>query len=337
MFSLDFPFAYGRPILTAEFRSLPEDFAVFEDLGFEPEGEGEHIYLHIRKLGQNTRWVAQQLAEYASVKIRDVGYCGLKDRHSISEQWFSIYDPQRKEIDWQAFVVDGIQIQQLQRHTRKLKPGLHQGNKFDITLRNFSSEEGEVCGAELAGTLNSRLIQIARAVPNYFGEQRFGHDSNNLKVAQNCFDPTNDTTLDKIRNRKQRGMIISAARSWMFNQVLIARVEENSWELEDDASRTTSGPLWGRGRSLVQGSDLEFENQALEPWLDWCEGLEHVGLKQERRPLALRPKDFQYSFIEDGLQLSFYLLPGQYATGVLRELCCLNNMQKPQSLSAAVV
>src|SRR5688572_17268674 len=95
-FSRDFPRAFGDVNVHALFRSCPEDFQVVEELGFELAGEGEHVFLHIEKRGENTAWVADQIAQVAKVKPMDVGYCGRKDRHAITRQWFSVYLPQRQ-------------------------------------------------------------------------------------------------------------------------------------------------------------------------------------------------------------------------------------------------
>lgn len=37
-------YLYGKPQGTGLLKANPEDFVVVEDLGFEPDGEGEHIW-----------------------------------------------------------------------------------------------------------------------------------------------------------------------------------------------------------------------------------------------------------------------------------------------------
>ena len=70
-FSLDFPRAYGELNASAIFREQPEDFKVDEDLGFEPLGVGEHVFLQILKRGENTAWVAGKIAELAKAEPSD--------------------------------------------------------------------------------------------------------------------------------------------------------------------------------------------------------------------------------------------------------------------------
>ena len=56
------PYAHGGPVATAKVRSCPEDFQVYEDLGFEPTGEGQHRMIEIEKRDLNSDWVASQIA-----------------------------------------------------------------------------------------------------------------------------------------------------------------------------------------------------------------------------------------------------------------------------------
>lgn len=311
-FSLDFAYAQGRPEAWALFRAQAEDFLVDEDLGFAPVGEGEHLYLHLQKRNQNTQWLARQIADFCGVRAMDVGYCGLKDRYAVTRQWFSVYLPGEVALDWSDFQTEGVELLAQSRHGRKLRPGSHKANRFTIRLRDVEETE----------TMPSRLEIIPEGVPNYFGEQRFGIDAGNLRQAQQLL-----VERRSIKNRKQRGLIISAARAWLFNLVLSERVTAGNWRqlLPGDLEQEPTGPLWGRGRPLVQEETAELESRVLAPWATWCEGLEHVGLQQERRSLICRPADFAAQWENGDLHLSFTLPPGQYATSVLREIASLHN------------
>ncbi|MGQ9426744.1 tRNA pseudouridine(13) synthase TruD [Gilvimarinus sp. F26214L] len=309
-FSLDFTRAWGTPTVSACFRSQPEDFQVDEDLGFEPSGEGEHLYLHLRKRGQNTQWLAGQIARFSGVRPMDVGYCGLKDRVAVTSQWFSVYLPKGPEPNWKEFNPEGVEVLTVSRHSRKLKPGMHRANRFGIVLR------------DLQGELSDRLTQVGKAVPNYFGEQRFGCNGGNLEQADRLL-----VEGQRIKDRKLRGLVMSAARSWLFNLVLSERVRANNWQqcLSGDREDGPTGPLWGRGRSHVGDHTAALESAVLEPWGAWCHGLEHLGLQQERRPLICRPMGFSGELNSGTLKLEFSLAPGQYATAVLREIAELEN------------
>lgn len=303
-FCLDFANAWGEPTHKALFRHDVEDFIVEEDLGFSPVGAGEHLLLHIRKRNQNTRWLAAALALQYGIDEVDVGYCGLKDRRSVASQWFSVCQP--GGVGKPSMDIEGCELLAWGRHTRKLRPGMHLANTFVIKL-HFGEGARE--------DIDQRLGQILeQGVPNYFGEQRFGIQGNNLaEVAYILAQP-------KPRFRGRRGgLYLSAARSWLFNLVLAERVKAGDWSSKIDVD----GPLWGRGRSPAAPRIADLEKEILAPWQHWCHALEHSGLRMERRPLAMRPKGFAWQWCDKTLELRFSLPPGGYATAILRELALL--------------
>ncbi|MBX2859552.1 MAG: tRNA pseudouridine(13) synthase TruD [Cellvibrionaceae bacterium] len=312
-------FAYDEPPFSADFRSDIEDFIVAEDLGFELCGEGEHLCLQIEKRGENTHWVAENIARQLGIKVLDVSYCGKKDRYAITSQWFSAYLPKR-EVEpallhkLGSLNPDGTcastKLLNHSRHKKKLRRGEHEGNDFRIRLRNISAK------ARL--DIDPRLQNIRDlGVPNYFGEQRFGREGNNLQL----FDDMFVSKKAKLR-RNQKSMLLSAARSHLFNLVLSARVRDGSWRSVE------TGPLWGRGE--LSGTEIEkhYETNALLAWQQWRDALEHVGLFQERRQLVLLPRSLQWQWAaEDILDVAFSLSSGEFATVVLREIVSLNNVQ----------
>ncbi len=317
-FSLDFPHVSQQtPAATAVFRQTVQDFKVTENLGFEPSGTGEHVFLHIRKRGENTQWLAGQIASFAGVDKRDVGFSGMKDRWAETTQWFSVYLPKGPEPDWQSFATQtdaGIDLLAASRHHQKLRRGEHASNHFVIRLTDI----------DVSDELPQRLARIQQqGVPNYFGEQRFGREGNNLHLAAEWLEEGK-----RIKSRNLRGMVMSAARSWLFNQVLAQRVLVATWnriiegDLQTEAGLPT-GPLWGRGRSGTQAQAADLERAALEPWQVWANGLEHCGLNQERRALVLLPENLEWELSGTSLTLSFGLPPGQFATALLREVAQL--------------
>ncbi|MCG7908634.1 MAG: tRNA pseudouridine(13) synthase TruD [Candidatus Thiodiazotropha taylori] len=331
------PYAHGTPVGRGVIRSCADDFQVDEELGFLPDEEGEHLLVQIRKRETNTQWLAGQLARLAGIDRKDVGFAGLKDRHAVTTQWFSLGMAGRPEPDWQALDEDLIEVLAVHRHKKKLRRGTLRGNHFVLRVRQLDAQQQAI---------ETRLQQLQEAgMPNYFGEQRFGHDYSNLDQADRLFSPSRPRL-----NRSLRGLIISAARSQLFNQVLAARIEQGNWnrplagdyfqldgsrgcfaDHEEQPERLLSrcasldihptGPLWGRGRSLVKEATESLERQLLSPFELWRNGLEHVGLQQERRALRVALKGLQWQFLEEGdLQLRFFLPAGCYATAMLREL-----------------
>lgn len=313
-FSLNFPCAFGGPAAEAQLRRSNSDFVVFEDLGFDLSGEGEHVYLHLQKSGDNTEWLARQIARLAGVETRDVGYCGLKDRHALTRQWFSVYWPKCAEPDWSELNSDTVQVIEISRHRQKLRRGQHRANQFVLWLRDVIGDRAQ---------LEQRLQCIAeQGVPNYFGEQRFGIDAGNLHAAERML-----VAGSKIKNRSKKAMVLSAARSWLFNQVLAARVEQGLWQqvLEGDVliDELPTGPLWGRGRLATSGAAEKLESDVLSHWQHWCEPLEFTGLKQDRRVLVSNVSQLQWQWQREDLRLHFELPVGAYATAVIRELAVI--------------
>lgn len=329
------PFAYGGPPLRGRLRTQSADFAVDEILGFEPSGEGEHAYVQIEKIDANTEWVARRLAEFAGVAPMAVSYAGLKDRHAITRQTYSIHLPGRADPDWGTLDIPGVRVVSTMRHARKLKRGAHRGNRFRIVLRDVVGDR------ELA---EQRLRNIASGgVPNYFGEQRFGRDGDNLELARQLF-------AGKRLPRHQRGFALSAARSFLFNAILGERVRDGTWNtaLDGDvwmlagthaifgpapwndtlAKRLAdldihpSGALWGRGPLRSTDAVATLESSIADVHSDLAEGLAAAGLDQERRSLRLLTSDFSRTWESDGsLKVGFTLESGAFATTVLREFC----------------
>lgn len=336
---ISLPYVHGEPTLSAVIRTYPEDFQVEEILGFEPDNNGEHQLLLVRKRNTNTDWVARQLARYAKVKLMDVSYAGLKDRHAITTQWFSVRLANRPDPDWRALADDNIEFLTITRHLRKLKRGALKGNRFRIRLRNL---QGDIT------TLEQRLATIAqKGVPNYFGEQRFGY--NNLAEAEALFAGTT-----KVTDRHQQKLYLSAARSFLFNAVLAARIQQGCWDsplagdvfmldgthsifaiTEADAqieSRLArhdihpTAPLWGQGALATTLSALALEQTTLAQFPAFCAGLVSRELKQERRAIRIVPKALSFRLQgTDYLELEFELPAGSYATAVLREICYYTN------------
>ena len=303
-FDLAFPRALGSPVCSGRLRAVPEDFVVEELLpaDFAFSGAGEHLCLEIRKRGENSRWVARRLAAATGVAEVDVGFCGLKDRHAVTTQWFSV--PVRGDA---VPELDGLDAEILsrQRHRAKLRRGMHAGNRFRIRLRTVGGDREAIA---------ARLGQLAEGVPNYFGAQRFGIAGNNLIAAQGLMQQS------RIRGGGRNGIYLSAARSWLFNLVLAARVRDGTWNWPLEGEIRPEGPLWGRGRSPATPAAAAVEAAALADWHAWCHGLEHAGLRQERRALVLVPEALSWRWQDADLVLDFCLGRGEFATALLAEL-----------------
>ncbi|SCZ56063.1 tRNA pseudouridine(13) synthase TruD [Thiohalomonas denitrificans] len=332
---MEWAFAHGGPAGTGVIRTAPEDFRVDEIPLVTPDGAGEHVLLHVEKRGANTDFVARLLTRLAGVRPVDVSFAGMKDRHAVTTQWFSVRLGGSDEPDWSALESDEVRILDSIRHGRKLRRGALKGNRFSLVVREVEADRGE---------LQERLEIIkAQGVPNYFGPQRFGRGAGNLDRAEALF-----RGEFRERNRTKRGLYLSAARSWLFNRVLSERVLTNTWnrpltgevlmldgrsavfpgEADDSAlpgrvgagEIHPTGPLWGEGHRMPAEDALRLEDQVLTGLDSFKEGLEAARLKQERRALRLPVRHLEWNLQTDTLEIAFQLDPGTYATTVLREL-----------------
>ena len=331
MYSFEWAKAYAPLECAAEFKQKAEDFLVTETLSFTPVGQGEHVYLLIEKINLSTTYVADQLARWSAVQGRDVSYAGLKDRASISRQWFSLWLP-GKELPEEAFDIPGVTVIDIVRHDRKLRRGAISENKFSIRLRNCTGERNQV---------EARIQLIAeQGVPNYFGPQRFGHRGNNITDAL--------TVLGRRRiNRDRKGMLLSAVRSYLFNTVLSTEVSNNTWKkviagqplqlsgskswfladgnseednrvLTGDCSPTCA--LYGDAKGRDTLTLTSNENAAYEQFPELVALLAPERLEADRRSTVLRISNVSFNWLDNDLVLVFGLPTGTYATSVLNEL-----------------
>jgi tRNA pseudouridine13 synthase len=330
------PNAFGGPVLRARMRATQDDFRVDELDAFEASGQGEHLLLTIEKRGMNTAFAARKLAQWAGIPEMGVSYAGLKDRHAVTTQRFTVHLPKKIAPDLATLEADDFRVLASTWHARKLPRGALAGNRFVLTLRDV---EGERAAIEA----RLRAIQ-ARGVPNFFGEQRFGRHGDNVAQALAMFN-------GRRVKREERTLLLSAARSALFNRVLAQRVADDTWDraLDGevwmlDGSRSVfgpepfddalmarlatfdihpTGPLWGEGelRSAGAARDLELAAMADDEVVAVRAGLEAARLKQERRALRLRPLQMTWEWpAHDVLRLSFELPPGSYATTVLEQI-----------------
>lgn len=334
----DLAFAYGKPQATGTMKTSAEDFKVNEELGYELSGEGEHLYLRIEKKGLNTEELVKTLARTLGKSEKSISYAGLKDRQALTTQWLCVHCPGEEIADTDKLAGEGWRVIDSKRHIKKLKTGALAANNFNLVLRDIKGQQ----------EVENRLQQIRLGgVPNYFGVQRFGYDGQNLVKA--------DAVLCgnmKVKNRFLRGIYYSAARAFLFNLILSARVRTENWntalagdvmqlagknsifsiEIPDELIQTRIGefdlspaaPLWGSGQERASGDVLAQQERVLNNYKSWCEALESHGLERAYRPLILPIEDLLWNWQDDRLNLSFRLTSGSYATSVVRELIQLN-------------
>lgn len=334
----------ARPDIHIKFAASA--WRVHEQLEFSFAGHGEHAYFFVEKQNLNSLDVARQLAEACAVGLEQIGYAGLKDKHAVTRQWFSVpYPrdewplPENPEQSAQTETAAYLRCLQIQRHTHKLRRGQHRSNRFVLRLG---------CSTGVNGTVVRALDDW---FPNYFGPQRVSPA--NVATAQQWLaqgrgkDAPRGPRGSKRRRAQRggrRGWHLSVLRSVLFNAVLDQRVAQANFAqaISGDVLQdgVPTGPLWGRGRSAASALASDIEQQALQPHQAVCDALEFTGLQQARRPLAQRPSGLCVNPVTDKcagaaatdlteLEVAFELPPGAYATTLLAHYFTVHDDSKP--------
>lgn len=328
-------YLHQKPAATGRLKVKPTDFFVSETLNFTPAEVGEHVLIRLQKTGENTKYVANELAKACGVSSRDVSWAGLKDRHAVTQQWFSVHLPGKPSPDLSEFIAshEGVDaVLALTRHDKKLRPGDLIANHFKLVIRELSGHE----------QIETRLAAIRdKGVANYFGSQRFGHAGNNVIAARDW-----GQGKFQVRDKSKRSFYLSAARSYLFNRVLSSRIERGvcyqpmlgdllinanhetqlvvdiaiAQSLLDEGDWQISGPMTGDNRLPTSGDALAFEEKIVADEPHLLALIKDNRMRHERRPLLLYPQNMQWTKDQDTLTVDFSLPAGCFATSVMREI-----------------
>jgi tRNA pseudouridine13 synthase len=255
--------------LAGKIKTFPSDFIVEEIPLYEPCGEGEHLYITIRKTKMSHDECLRKIAKHFGVSIRDIGSAGRKDLQAVTTQTFSVYLRGKKPEVPQK--IGNIDVLNNSYHTNKLRLGHLLGNKFSIRVREVEEE--------VLPLVQERIRTIEEeGMPNFFGQQRFGNVGNNHKLglllikedwtnlvssllygdeAHNEFakageykqalntwpfgQPAERNVLEALSEGKTtkqackrisktlKKLWVNALQSFLFNKLLTMRIEDESW------------------------------------------------------------------------------------------------------------
>lgn len=320
--------------MTLRFRQSPETFSVTELPLFEPSGEGDHLYLTVRKRGLSTPHLLGRLERLAHLKEVEIGCAGNKDRDAVTVQTLSI--PASREAQVVTALEElGVELLAAKRHPHKLRTGKLAGNRFEIRMELDNSQDYSTlvtnCQALCAGGL-----------PNAFGPQRFG-DGEAIDLGRRLF------LGQRISGpfRKAR-FAVSVFQAAIFNALLELRRKTGAYpgplpgdlmkrhdsggefladgdpELADRVKRlevSPTGPLPGKKMATPEGEALKLEEAVLAQFEISTAQVALAKAPGTRRFLRVPIENIHVSQPSDReALLAFSLPPGAYATVLLREL-----------------
>ena len=327
------------PALGGRIRSTPDDFCVEERPLYLPCGEGEHLYIRVKKRGLSTPDLVLRLASQLHVKAQTIGVAGLKDAQAVTTQLLSLQGVKAETVA--ALPIDDrlLTLEILGRHRNRLRKGHHAGNQFRLVIRDVR-ERSEDDLQELFDEL------VRRGVPNYFGPQRQGRSGTNFQLGAELLQ---DAARRNKMPRNKRIWFMNAYQSHVFNRIVAKRIESidrvflGDWAMKSEngacfpveqpeveqprADRfeiSPTGPLFGSRAPWATGVPGDIE-QAVAAELGTTPELlskagAECGFRGERRALRVRLNDLSWSLEGTVLTLGFWLPPGSYATSVLREV-----------------
>lgn len=302
------------------------DFIIMEEIHVE-EGSRYPMYMLVKEK-IDTLGVLNQIKR--ALGCADIGYCGLKDKLSLSVQYLTLHRCSRVP---EVLHLKRAMIKRVNFVDSKLNVGGNLGNVFIIKIR----------GAEVDG-ISGLLTKVSNRIvfPNYVGYQRFGlkrpytHELGLAFLKAAIEGPEQFEKLIRYKKgaweslfmvkrvlpKEVEMLLIQAVQSFYFNKCLSILLEE----AEVDREKMRSGVLIGfdllnqKYPSWVSVRHLECvkDEAQKEVWL--LNALKMKGIKTRFRPLFSTASISLMKLLMDGLLLLFRLSPGSYATAFIREL-----------------
>ena len=356
---LDLPYITSDlPGIGGQLRATPEHFLV-EEIGlYTPQGDGQHLYVNLTKVGMTTKEVQEQLARLFQLRPGEVGFAGMKDKHARTTQTFSLNVGHQSPQLVEQFLADAMQrirdhlnveVHWANLHRNKLRLGHLLGNRFIITMTNV---EGELDVAVARG--QAIVAAMARSgVPNFFGPQRFGASGGNVRQGMAML--LGERTKSA---RWLRRLLATAYQSYLCNRYLARRVEMGAFVhlLDGDVAKkhATGGmfsvedatveqpryaaqeisftaPMYGSKMWAATGEAAELEAEILAHSPVTVEHFAAFGVEGTRRLGRLLLPDCTVAVNEalQGITIAFSLPKGAFATTVLREVMKVDEAELP--------
>jgi len=303
-------------------KHLPEDFIVKEIINVKTEDNGPYSYFILKKKNYNTVEAIEKIADRLNIQAKFIGFAGNKDKKAITEQLISIKT--NKKIT--SLKLNNIDLGYTGKGNEPVSLGSHEGNQFIITIRNLTSKE-----------INNlkKINKNEMSIPNYFGEQRFGGNNEDIgrAIIKKDFRKASElgglksnnndyiSALRKI-NKKVLTLYLHAYQSYLFNKTIDQYLKNN----KNKSMKNIKIPVIGFGTETSNNQLGKIINNILKKEKIFLRDfiireMPELSSEGTERDLFIEIKDFKIREMEkDKAVVSFSLPKGSYATVVIKEL-----------------
>jgi len=331
------------PGIGGQLRASADHFVVEELPLYEPQDEGQHLYVNITKTGLTTKEVQRQLERLFALRQGTVGFAGMKDKHARTTQTFSLSVGQRPAtfLDEAAQRIREqlpVTLNWARFHKNKLQTGHLLGNRFQITVTDLQLPVAEAL--QRAEAIVDRLQR--GGLPNYFGPQRLGPEGVNASRGLELV-----LGHKQVRDSWLRRFLVSCYQSYLCNHYLARRIKLGAFDqllagdvakkyatggmfdvIDVDAEQlrytaqeiSFTAPMYGPKMWAAQAVSGQLEAEILNEAGITLAHLQKVKVEGTRRLGRLLVPVLQTTVTPDGLCFEFTLPKGAFATTVLREL-----------------
>lgn len=208
----------------------PEDFFVREISSLPVKKEGLYSVYILKKQGWNTVDLLKRIARKFRIPFQDFSYGGKKDRHALTEQYFTVKSLKRISVEEKNYTVRFVGFS-----SYPMDPKFIQGNQFRITVRNIKKEKIE--------TLSKALQKVGLyGFVNYFDAQRFG-----------SFDPKQGFIAEKIIKKHYSGAL----------KIYLTHIHPED-KKEAKERKKAIFESWGDWQKCLSLAKTEFEKKAFK-------------------------------------------------------------------------
>ncbi|MFW5852646.1 MAG: tRNA pseudouridine(13) synthase TruD [Nanoarchaeota archaeon] len=324
-------------------KTNPDDFYVKEILDFDDHivSVGPYSLFRLIKTNVDSNFALAKIARILNLKTKDIGYCGIKDKRAVTEQYITIPSRSRDKAKSIDLKDQGITLEYISEFSDRLNVGDLDGNFFKIVVRNLDDQEVAAM---------KKNISERKKFPNYYGEQRFSE--NNISVGRSLIkrkfsdavdilknDPSYSRDLNEHLDKNPNDYVgalsklpkhmliffVHAYQSYLWN-LCIEKLVNSDLKLEQE-----DFPIIGfyfRPSAIIDKISRPILNQEKITPRDFViRELPFLSAEGGSRDIYLKPEEINYVVEDDEINkkkrkaiLEFTLRKGSYATSFIEQL-----------------